>query len=107
MRGLLVECRLVDVVVMVVLVLVLRRRRVLAMLRGAELVGLAGLAEPSLRVLLPRGLVLPWRLLLMSLPSVVVRHPLSSRLYPWAFDAVLPGGATRAPRLVVPVAPPR
>ena len=88
-----------DVEVVVLLVL---RRRVLAMLRGAELVGLAGL-----RVLLPRGLVLPWRLLLMSLPSVVVRHPLSSRLYPWAFDAVLPGGATRAPRLVVSVAPPR
>jgi hypothetical protein len=103
-RGLLVECRLVDVVVMVVLVLVLRRRRVLAMLRGAELAGL----RVVLRVVLPRGLVLPWRLLLMeSLVSVVVQHLLSSRLYPWAIDAVLPGGATRAPRLVVPVAPSR
>ena len=89
-RRLLVECRLVDVVVKVlvvllVLVLVLRRRLLAVLLRGPELVGL--------RVVLPRGLVLPWRPLLMeSVPAV---------------DAVLPGGATRAPRLVVPVAPPR
>ena len=91
-RRLLVECRLVDVVVKVlvvllVLVLVLRRRLLAVLLRGPELVGL--------RVVLPRGLVLPWRPLTLLMESVP------------AIDAVLPGGATRAPRLVVPVAPPR
>ena len=90
-RRLLVECRLVDVVVKVlvvllVLVLVLRRRLLAVLLRGPALVGL----RVVLRVVLPRGLVLP--LLMESVPAI---------------DAVLPGGATRAPGLVVPVAPPR